>query len=538
MSTDAPSAPLDGLMMRTPLSISSIAERAGLLFGAREIVSVTAEGIERSTYAEVLDRARRLAGALHALGIRPGDRVATFGWNSRRHLELYLAVPSMGAVLHTLNIRLFEDDLRYIVGHARDRVIFLDASLADQMPRFEGVEGDRGLAAGESFPGRILEVLMPDADATRDGALAYEELVASGDPAFVFPDVDEHAAAAMCYTSGTTGLPKGVVYSHRSTVLHTLLTNQADGPGLRERDTALPIVPMFHANAWGLPYAAAMAGSKLVLPGPRMDPASLAELIAAERVSFAAAVPTIWQGIAQLDPPPDLSSVERLVCGGSAVPESLMRTYDERFGVPIIQAWGMTETSPMASVSRVPPGGPEGDAAYALRATQGRVMPLVEFRVDEASGGELQVRGPTIASAYYADEASAEKFTEDGWLRTGDVAEVRGDAVIKLVDRTKDLVKSGGEWISSVELENAIMAHPEVLEAAVVAVPDERWGERPCACVVLAPGSELGGEGLREFLTGRVAKWWLPERVEFIDEVPKTSVGKFDKKVLRARLSG
>ncbi len=523
MSTDAPTVPLEGLMMRTPLSIRSIAERAGRLFGSREVVSVTAEGVERSTYAEVLDRARRLAGALHALGIRPGDRVATFGWNSRRHLELYLAVPSMGAVLHTLNIRLFDDDLHFIVGHARDRVIFLDASLAGQMPRFEGVEH---------------EVLMPDAEATRDGALGYEELVAAGDPGFAFPEVDEHAAAAMCYTSGTTGLPKGVVYSHRSTVLHTLLTNQADGPGLRERDTALPIVPMFHANAWGLPYAAAMAGSKLVLPGPRMDPASLAELIAAERVTFAAAVPTIWQGIAQLDPAPQLDSVERLICGGSAVPESLMRTYDERFGVPIIQAWGMTETSPMASISRVPPEGPEGDAAYALRATQGRVVPLVEFRVDAESGGELQVRGPTIASAYYADASSDEKFTGDGWLRTGDVAEVRDDPVIKLVDRTKDLVKSGGEWISSVELENAIMAHPEVLEAAVVAVPDERWGERPCACVVRGPGSELSGEDLRGFLAERVAKWWLPERVEFIDEVPKTSVGKFDKKVLRARLSG
>jgi fatty-acyl-CoA synthase len=523
MGTDAPTVPLEGLMMRTPLLIRSIAERAGQLFADREVVSVTANGIERSTYGEVLDRARRLAGALHAMGIRPGDRVATFGWNSRRHLELYLAVPSMGAVLHTLNIRLFEDDLRYIVGHAADRVIFLDASLAEQMPHFDGVER---------------EVLMPDADATRQGALDYEELIAGGNPDFQFPDIDEHAAAAMCYTSGTTGLPKGVVYSQRSTVLHTLLTNLADGPGLRARDTVLPIVPMFHANAWGLPYAAAMAGSKLVLPGPKMDPASLASLIAAERITFAAAVPTIWQGIAQLPETPDLSSVERLVCGGSAVPEGLMRTYDTRFGVPIIQAWGMTETSPMASISRVPPGIEDEDEAYAMRATQGRVMPLVEFRIDEESGGELQVRGPTIASSYYEDESSAGKFTDDGWLRTGDVAELHSDgATIKLVDRTKDLVKSGGEWISSVELENVIMGHPEVLEAAVVAVADERWGERPCACVVREDGSTLDGDGLRAFLAPKVAKWWLPERVEFIDEVPKTSVGKFDKKVLRARLA-
>jgi fatty-acyl-CoA synthase len=485
-------------------------------------VSFTATGVERSTYGDVVRRARALASALRELGIRPGDRVASFGWNSVRHLELYLAVPSMGAVLHTLNIRLFEDDLRYVVGHAEDRVIFLDASLAEAMPHFDGVEH---------------EVLMPDADASRAGALQYEEFVAAGDDGFEFPDLDENSAAAMCYTSGTTGRPKGVVYSHRSTVLHTLMTNQADGPGLRERDAAMPIVPMFHANAWGLPYAAAMAGSKLVLPGPRMDPASIATMIADEQVTFAAAVPTIWQGIGQLDPGPDLSSVERIICGGSAVPESLIRLYDERFGVPIVQAWGMTETSPMASVCRVPSDGPTGDDAYAVRAMQGRVVPMVEYRVDEDSGGELQVRGPTIASAYYNDESGAEKFTDDGWLRTGDVAEIEPGAIIKLVDRTKDLIKSGGEWISSVELENAIMAHPDVVEAAVVAVPDERWSERPCACVVRREGCELDAERLREFLRERVAKWWLPERIEFIAEVPKTSVGKFDKKVLRAQVA-
>jgi fatty-acyl-CoA synthase len=378
---------------------------------------------------------------------------------------------------------------------------------------------------------------MPDADATREGALQYEELVSSGDEGFEFPDLDENAAAAMCYTSGTTGRPKGVVYSHRSTVLHTLLANQTDTIGLRERDVVLPIVPMFHANAWGLPYATAMAGCKLVLPGPRMEPAALAKMIADEHVTFAGAVPTIWQGIAQLDPAPDLSSLERVICGGSAVPESLMRLYDERFGVPIVQAWGMTETSPLGSVSRVPPDGPEGEAAYEIRTMQGRVAPLVEFRVDEEAGGELQVRGPTIARSYYNDETGAEKFTEDGWLRTGDVAEVQPGGMIKLVDRTKDLIKSGGEWISSVELENAIMAHPDVVEAAVVAVPDERWSERPCACVVRRPGCELDADGVRSFLRDKVAKWWLPEHVEFIDEVPKTSVGKFDKKVLRARVA-
>lgn len=509
-------------MMRTPLLVRSIAERAEQLFSSREVVSVTAGGVERFSYGEVSRRARRLASALREMGVRPGDRVATFAWNSARHLELYLAVPAMGAILHTLNVRLFEDDLRYIVGHAEDRVVFLDASLAQQMPRFEGVEH---------------EVLMPDAAAERPGALDYEQLLASGDDAFEFPELDEDAAAAMCYTSGTTGRPKGVLYSHRSIVLHTLLANQADGPGLRERDCAMPIVPMFHANAWGLPYAAAMAGSKLVLPGSQTDPAALAELIAAEQVTFAAGVPTIWQGIAQLDPPPNLASVDRLIGGGSAVPESLIRLYDERFGVQVIQAWGMTETSPMASVSRVPPGGPHGDEAYAIRAMQGRVVPLVDFRVDEDAGGELQVRGPTVACAYYNDESGDEKFTDDGWLRTGDVAEIERGAFIKLVDRTKDLVKSGGEWISSVELENAIMAHPGVFEAAVVAIEDQRWGERPCACVVRRPGAKLDGDELRQFLAARVAKWWLPERIVFIAEVPKTSVGKFDKKVLRAHLA-
>jgi len=523
MTTYESSTALEGLMMRTPLLVRSIAERAEQLYADREIVSLTATDVERSSYGEVVGRARRLASALHELGIRPGDRVATFGWNSRRHLELYLAVPSMGAVLHTLNIRLFDDDLRYIVRHAEDRVIFLDASLAERMPRF-AEQG--GLAAG-----RILEILMPDADTGREGALDYEALIASGDPGFEFPDLDENSAAAMCYTSGTTGMPKGVVYSHRSAVLHSLLANQADALGLRERDTVLPIVPMFHANAWGLPYAAAMAGSKLVLPGPHMDPASLGRLIADEQVTLAGAVPTIWQGMIQLDPPPDLSSIERVACGGSAVPESLIRTFDQRFGVPIIQAWGMTETSPLASISRVPAGragGTDSDEAYAIRAMQGRVVPLVEFRIDEEAGGELQVRGPTIARAYYNDDTGAEKFTEDGWLRTGDVAEIKDGAVIKLVDRTKDLVKSGGEWISSVELENEIMAHPDVVEAAVVAVP---------ACVVRRAGSALDGDGLREFLSTRVAKWWLPDRVEFIVEVPKTSVGKFNKKVLRAQLA-
>jgi fatty-acyl-CoA synthase len=514
---------MHGLMMDRPLLIRDVAERAERLFGDREIVSRTHGDVERSSYGDVVRRARRLASSLERLGVEPGDRVATFGWNSRRHLELYLAVPSMGAVLHTLNIRLFEDDLRFIVEHAGDKVICLDASLAEAMPHFDGVEH---------------EVLMPDADGQRDGALEYEQLVEDGDEGFAFPDLDERTAAAMCYTSGTTGRPKGVLYSHRSTVLHSIGANQADGLGLREVDSVMPVVPMFHVNAWGLPYAAATSGSRLVLPGPRMTPGDLGELIEAEGVTVAAGVPTIWQGMLRLHPAPDLSSLREVICGGSAVPEALIRGFDETFGVPIVQAWGMTETSPLATVSRMPPDPPQDeDERYALRATQGRVVPLVDFRIDEQGGGELQVRGPWVTAGYYEDDSDETKITDDGWFCTGDVAELTDRGYINLVDRTKDLVKSGGEWISSVQLENAVMAHPDIVEAAVVAVHDEEWGERPCACVVRREGSDVDADAVRDFLTERVAKWWVPDRIEFIDEVPKTSVGKFDKKVLRRQLA-
>jgi fatty-acyl-CoA synthase len=510
---------MDGLMMDRPLLVKQIAERAEAIFGQREVVAATQEGVERSTYAQVVERARRLASALTQLGVQPGDRVASFAWNSLRHLELYLAVPAMGAVLHTLNVRLFEEDLRYIATHADDRLVFVDASLAGAMPGFEGPER---------------EIVMPDGPGEREGALDYEELVAGGDPSFEFPDFDENTAAAMCYTSGTTGRPKGVLYSHRSIVLHTLGAGLPDSMGVREADSVMPVVPMFHAMAWGIPYLATMIGARQVLPGPDLTPGGLAKLIAAEKVTWSAGVPTIWNGLLELDPAPDLSSVRELKAGGSAVPESLIRGFDERFGIPLVQGWGMTETSPLAATSRLP-GDVElcEDEAYELRAAQGRVLPLIDFRVDSDSGGELQVRGPWIASAYYEDPSGADRFTDDGWLRTGDVAEVVHGGYIRLVDRTKDLVKSGGEWISSVELENEVMAHPDVVEAAVIAVPDERWGERPCACVVRRPGSELDADRLREHLSGRVAKWWIPERVEFVDEVPKTSVGKFDKKVLR-----
>jgi fatty-acyl-CoA synthase len=514
---------MDGLMMNRPLLVKQLAERAEVIFGGREVVARTQEGIERSSYAQVVERARRLASALTQLGVEPGDRVASFAWNSLRHLELYLAVPSMGAVLHTLNVRLFEDDLRYITAHADDRLLFVDASLAGAMPRFDSTER---------------EVVMPDGPGEREGALDYEALIAEGDPGFEFPDLHENTAAAMCYTSGTTGRPKGVLYSHRSIVLHTLGAGLPDSMGIREADSVMPVVPMFHAMAWGIPYVATMVGARQVLPGPDLSPRGLGDLVESERVTWTAGVPTIWNGMLELDPPPDLRSLRELKAGGAAVPESLIRGFAERFGIPLVQGWGMTETSPLAATARLP-GDAElsDDESFALRATQGRVLPLIDFRIDEESGGELQVRGPWIARAYYEDPSGDEKFTEDGWLRTGDVAELERGSYIKLVDRTKDLVKSGGEWISSVELENRVMAHPDVVEAAVIAVPDERWGERPCACVVLRPGSHLDAEALREHLAERVPKWWIPERVEFIDEVPKTSVGKFDKKVLRARFA-
>ncbi|HYY74334.1 MAG TPA: long-chain fatty acid--CoA ligase [Solirubrobacterales bacterium] len=512
---------MDGLMMDSPLLVKQIAERAETVFAGREIVARTQRGVERSTYGEVVGRARRLASALERLGVRPGDRVASFAWNSRRHLELYLAVPSMGAILHTLNIRLFEEDLRYVVEHAGDRVVFLDASLAEAMPRFEGTDQ---------------EIVMPDGPGERAGALDYEELVGEGNPGFEFPELPERTAAAMCYTSGTTGRPKGVLYSHRSIVLHTLGAGLPDAMGIREADSVMPVVPMFHAMAWGIPYVATMVGARQVLPGPDLSPRGLAELIASERVSWSAGVPTIWNGLLELDPPPDMSSVRELKAGGAAVPEALIRSFEERYGVPLVQGWGMTETSPLAATSRLPAGVELSEEdAYTLRATQGRVLPLIEFRIDEASGGELQVRGPWVAHAYYEDPTDSDKFTADGWLRTGDVAEIERGAFIRLVDRTKDLVKSGGEWISSVELENALMGHPDVAQAAVIAIPDPRWDERPLAVVVRRPGSEIGGDELVASIADQFPKWWLPDRVEFVDEIPTTATGKFSKRALRER---
>jgi fatty-acyl-CoA synthase len=508
---------LNGLMMKSTLQVSDIAVRAEEVFGHQEVVGRTAAGVERSTYAQVVERSRRLASALVDLGVRPGDRVATFGWNSIRHLELYFAVPAIGAVLHTVNLRLHPDEIAYILGHAGDKVVFADASAQESLPQVETVG---------------TEVLMPDSSSTRPGALAYEDLVASGSPDFEFPEVDEDRAAALCYTSGTTGHPKGILYSHRSLCLYTLMANQPDAFGIRESDVVMPVVPMFHANAWGWPYIAALAGAKLVLPGPAPTPRILADLIRTERVTCAAAVPAVWQGVADLAPDLDLTSLREAVAGGSTVPETLIRRFDE-LGTEMTQGWGMTETSPLAAISRVPPGSGAEDPV-SLRAKQGRPIPFVRVRVDHDSGEELQVRGPTVARAYYASEANT--LTDDGWLKTGDVAELDKLGFVHITDRTKDLIKSGGEWISSVELEIALLAHPAVVEAAAVAMPDEKWGERPCMFVVVRAGRQLDLEEIRDFLSARFNRWSMPDRVEVVEEIPKTSVGKVDKKVLRQQL--
>jgi fatty-acyl-CoA synthase len=533
---------MQGLMSSFPLTLPLLFRRAERLFGDKTLTTLTATGREQVTYADWARRTRQLAGALDALGLSADARVATFAWNSAHHLELYFAAPCSGRVLHTLNIRLFQDQLRYIVDHAEDEIVFVDRSLvATLWPLVDGFKTVRHIVVMDDGAGEV-----PDDDRVLD----YEELIAGAEPAELRVD-DEQRAAAMCYTSGTTGHPKGVVYSHRSTVLHSLGAMLADTIAVSERDVVLPVVPMFHANAWGLAHAAVMAGAALAFPGPQMTAEAIAQLIEDERVTVAAGVPTIW--IAALDElaARDTSALRAIVCGGSAVPKALSEAYRERLGQPILHAWGMTETSPIGSVCRVKStlaDRPEAELAD-IRATQGLILPLLECRVvapggtdelpwDAEARGELQVAGPWVAAAYYRDERGAESFTEDGWLRTGDVATISPEGYICLVDRTKDLVKSGGEWISSVELENEIMAHPAVREAAVIAVPDERWGERPLACVVSEDGAALDADELRSFLADRVAEWWIPERVEFIDEVPKTSVGKFSKKTLRERFVG
>lgn len=531
---------MDSLMMGYPLTLPHFFNRAVRLFRRKEIVTLTAQGKHRYTYADWGKRVLQLANALHAAGVQQGDRVATFGWNTYRHLELYFAIPCLGAVLHTLNIRLFAEQLTYIVNDAEDKIIFVDGDL---VPLLEGLV--------DQFPTVKLYVIMgeaPNATGKLQPSVDYETFIGGQPEQYTWPELDENAPAAMCYTSGTTGNPKGVVYSHRSSFLHSMAVGMTDGIGLSEQDTVLPVVPMFHANAWGLAHASVMMGAKQVFPGRFMDPMSIARLMSEERVSVAGGVPTIWIGLLGLLEKEafDFSALRIIICGGSAVPQSLIENLARR-NMTLIQAWGMTETSPLASVSRLRGYQLEwpSDEQFRVRARQGTVIPGVEFRVvnmengqevpwDNQTFGELQVRGPWVARAYYNDSESSAKFAE-GWLRTGDVAVVDEDGNLQLVDRTKDLVKSGGEWISSVELEGLIMGHPKVLEACVVGVPHPRWSERPLACVVAKPdyAGKVSKDEIIEYLRPLVAKWWLPDDVVFIDAVPKTSVGKFDKKVLR-----
>ena len=516
-----------------PLTIGHIFRHGQECYGDSLVVTNHGDRLSRVTFARLAGRAGQLAAALRRLGVEPGDRVATFAWNNQEHQEAYFAIPCMGAVMHTVNIRLSADQIRYVVGHAADKVLIADASLA---PVLAPIIADLP-------PVRHLIVFGDGDRSLLPGALDYEELLAAEQPGYGWPEVAETTAAAMCYTSGTTDLPKGVVYSHRSTFLHSLGVCSGEALGLSQADRLVPVVPMFHGNAWGMPSAAWLVGADLLLPGQFAQAVPLAALIRAERATLAAAVPTVWYDVLGLDPADvDLTSLRMILCGGAAVPRSLIEAYETRFGVRVVQGWGLTETSPVASLA-FPPKGCPPEREIEFRSTAGRPLGGVEARIvtddgtvlpsDGESVGEIEVRGPWVTGAYYRDPAS-DKF-RDGWLRTGDVGHIDGHGFITISDRAKDVIKSGGEWISSLELEAAIISHPAVREAAVIATPDERWGERPLALVCPAPGESVSPQELRLHLADRVVRWWLPEKWAFIEQVPRTSVGKYDKKLLRAQ---
>ena len=535
----AMSPALTSTMQRYPLTVQYIFHHGRTIHADSEIITWTGKGPVSATYQEVADRADRMAAALHRLGVEVGDRVGTFCWNNQHHLEAYMAVPSMGAVLHTLNIRLFPEQLAYVINHAADKVIIVDGSLAPQLARVR----DR-LTTVE----RIITVGEGDTDGLGE-TLDLDELLAAETGGFQYPEVDEWSAAAMCYTSGTTGNPKGVAYSHRSTYLHSFGVNATRALGLTMDDRILVIVPMFHANAWGMPYAGWLTGADMVMPQQHLQAAPLADIIEATRPTYSGAVPTVLNDLLHNRPDADLSSLREIVCGGAAVPASLMAAYDDVFGVPVVQGWGMTETSPLAALARLPRGVEPSDA-MSWRARTGQVLAGVEIRIcddagrelpwDGAAQGEIEIRGPWITGSYYLedqdDSGEPGKF-HDGWLRTGDVGSIEPNGFIQISDRAKDVIKSGGEWISTVDLENELMGHPGVVEAAVIGIPDDRWDERPLACVVTAEPHELTPAELRSYLEPKVAKWWLPDRWTFIEEIPKTSVGKFDKKVLRRQFA-
>ena len=538
---------LSGLMMDYPLTIDRVLEHGNRLYPYKQIrTKLPGGGLHTYTYRDLYGRVKRLCNLLDGLGVAPGDRVGTFAWNNYQHVELYFGAPGAGAVVHTLNIRLFPEQLAFIINHAEDKVIFIDATL---LPLIEAIAAEIG--AVEHF---VLFNTPPEGvEAKLPGQIHdYEALMAVASEDYSWRVEDENQAMGLCYTSGTTGHPKGALYSHRSMYLHTVGACQAAAIGLIENDVIMPVVPQFHAMAWGLPYAAINAGSDLVLPGPHMQPSTLAALIEEERVTVAAGVPTIWNGLYHelKQNTRDISCIRALVVGGSAMPRSLIEAYEQELGVNVVHAWGMTEMSPLGTISKLLSRhrGLPMDQQWDVKARQGYPISGVEMRIVDDEGaelpwdgeslGELQVRGPWVARAYYKLEGGGDSFTADGWFRTGDVATITADGFMTIVDRTKDMVRSGGEWISSVELENLLMAHPQVLEAAVIAVPHEHWQERPLAvCVPTDKTAPPSAETLRSFLEPQVAGWWMPDEFVLIDEIPKTGTGKFDKKVLRERFA-
>ncbi|HEY6933874.1 MAG TPA: fatty acid--CoA ligase [Marmoricola sp.] len=531
-------------MQDFPLTIGSILRHGTTVHPTAEVQTATPDGSRSRSYAELGGRVAQLAAGLRELGVDADQRVATFQWNNAEHLEVYLAAPSMGAVLHTLNIRLFPEQLVYVANHAEDRIVVVDDSLvgllSQQLPKMPTVT--HVLVAGPDAAATDLEPLR----AAGKEVLLYEDVLAGRPTEFSWPEIDERDAAAMCYTSGTTGNPKGVVYSHRSAWLHSAAVTSGNVSGLTFTDRVLPIVPMFHANAWGLPYAAMMSGASLCMPDRWLQAEPLVRFMQESAPTVSGAVPTVWNDVLRhLDEHPDVdvSTLRLVLCGGSAVPVSLQKALQERHGILMRQAWGMTETSPVASAG-IPPLDADGEEYWRYRGGQGRLLAGVEGRIVDDHGnalpwdgtavGEVEVRGPWVTAEYYAtdDPDAAAKF-DDGWLRTGDVGTIDRLGYITLTDRAKDVIKSGGEWISSVDLENALMAHEDVVEAAVVGIPDEKWQERPLASVVLREGATVTPEALRDFLAGSFARWQLPDAFAFIDAVPRTSVGKFDKKVIR-----